>query len=64
MLYGAVAGYAGGRADRRMMRTVEVLYGFPYVILVILLSLLFGGGNIALFAAIVFTCLLYTSRCV
>lgn len=55
VLYGAVAGYAGGRADRFMMRAVEVLYGFPYVILVILLSLLFGGGNVALFAAIVFT---------
>lgn len=55
VLYGAVAGYAGGRADRLMMRAVEVLYGFPYVILVILLSLLFGGGNAALFAAIVFT---------
>ncbi|HQY43197.1 MAG TPA: ABC transporter permease subunit [Paracoccaceae bacterium] len=55
VLYGAVAGYAGGRADRLMMRLVEVLYGFPYVILVILLSLLFGGGNAALFAAIVFT---------
>ncbi len=55
VLYGAVAGYAGGRPDRMMMRAVEVLYGFPYVILVILLSLLFGGGNLALFAAIVFT---------
>ncbi len=55
VLYGAVAGYAGGRADRLMMRAVEVLYGFPYVILVILLSLLLGGGNVALFAAIVFT---------
>jgi oligopeptide transport system permease protein len=55
VFYGAVAGYAGGRADRLMMRMVEVLYGFPYVILVILLSLLLGGGNIALFAAIVFT---------
>jgi oligopeptide transport system permease protein len=32
-----------------------VLYGFPYVILVILLSLLFGGGTVALFVAIVFT---------
>jgi oligopeptide transport system permease protein len=38
-----------------MMRVVEILYGFPYVILVILLNILFGGGNIALFAAIVFT---------
>ena len=55
VLYGAVAGYAGGRTDGLMMRTVEILYGFPYVILVILLSLLFGGGNLALFAAIVFT---------
>ena len=55
VLYGAVAGYAGGRSDRLMMRAVEVLYGFPYVILVILLSLLFGGGNVALFSAIVFT---------
>lgn len=55
VIYGALAGYVGGRTDRLMMRTVEVLYGFPYVILVILLSLLFGGGNVALFLAIVFT---------
>jgi oligopeptide transport system permease protein len=55
VLYGAVAGYAGGRADGLMMRLVEILYGFPYVILVILLSLLLGGGNLGLFAAIVFT---------
>jgi oligopeptide transport system permease protein len=55
VLYGAVAGFLGGRTDSLMMRTVEVLYGFPYVILVILLSLLLGGGNFALFAAIVFT---------
>ncbi|GAB1361428.1 oligopeptide ABC transporter permease OppC [Rhodobacter sp.] len=55
VLYGAVAGYTGGRLDGLMMRLVEILYAFPYVILVILLSLLFGGGNIALFAAIVFT---------
>ncbi|MGB8813706.1 MAG: ABC transporter permease subunit [Paracoccaceae bacterium] len=55
VLYGAVAGFLGGRIDSLMMRLVEVLYGFPYVILVILLNILFGGGNIALFAAIIFT---------
>ncbi|MDQ2066330.1 ABC transporter permease subunit [Xinfangfangia sp. CPCC 101601] len=55
VLYGAAAGYVGGRLDGFMMRLVEVLYGFPYVILVILLSLLFGGGTVSLFAAIVFT---------
>ncbi len=55
VLYGAMSGFVGGRTDSLMMRTVEVLYGFPYVILVILLSLLFGGGTVALFVAIVFT---------
>jgi oligopeptide transport system permease protein len=55
VLYGAVAGFAGGRTDNIMMRFVEVLYGFPYVILVILLSLLLGGGTLALFTALVFT---------
>ena len=55
VLYGAASGFVGGRTDALMMRLVEVLYGFPYVILVILLSLLFGGGTLALFVAIVFT---------
>ena len=55
VLYGAMSGFVGGRTDSLLMRTVEVLYGFPYVILVILLSLLFGGGTVALFVAIVFT---------
>lgn len=55
VLYGAVSGFVGGRTDGLMMRAVEILYGFPYVILVILLSLLFGGGTVALFVAIVFT---------
>ncbi|HXT62238.1 MAG TPA: ABC transporter permease [Pyrinomonadaceae bacterium] len=35
--YGAIAGYAGGRADDLMMRIVDVLYSLPYVILVIVL---------------------------
>src|SRR6185437_3487869 len=30
--YGAIAGYAGGRADDLMMRIVDVLYSLPYVI--------------------------------
>lgn len=55
VVYGAVSGFVGGAIDRIMMRVVEILYGFPYVILVILFSLLFGGGNMALFVAIVFT---------
>lgn len=37
-LYGAVAGYAGGKADSAMMRVVDVLYGLPYILLVVLLA--------------------------
>ncbi len=37
-LYGATAGYLGGRADSAMMRIVDILYGLPYILLVVLLA--------------------------
>jgi len=37
-LYGAIAAYAGGLCDTVMMRIVDVLYGLPYVLLVVLLA--------------------------
>ena len=37
-LYGAISGYAGGRTDALLMRTVDVLYGLPSVLLVVLLA--------------------------
>lgn len=37
-LYGATAGYAGGRTDAVMMRIVDILFGLPYVLLVVLLA--------------------------
>lgn len=37
-LYGALAGWFGGRIDAVMMRIVDVLYGLPYVLLVVLLA--------------------------
>ncbi len=36
--YGAISGYVGGRVDGVMMRVVDVLYGLPYVLLVVLLA--------------------------
>ncbi len=38
--YGAIAGYAGGKTDSVMMRIVDILYGLPFLVLVILFSLL------------------------
>lgn len=37
LIWGATAGYLGGRADQIMMRVVDVIYSLPYVFLVILL---------------------------
>lgn len=37
-LYGSIAAIAGGRVDALMMRAVDVLYGLPYVLLVVLLA--------------------------
>lgn len=37
--WGALAGYAGGQVDSGMMRVVDVLYGLPYVLLVVLLDI-------------------------
>jgi ABC-type dipeptide/oligopeptide/nickel transport system permease subunit len=38
VLWGAAAGLAGGRVDSLMMRIVDVLYGLPYILMVILLK--------------------------
>ena len=50
--YGAVAGYAGGRLDAVMMRFVDVLYGLPYMFLVILLVTFVGRSVVLLFVAL------------
>jgi oligopeptide transport system permease protein len=51
--YGAIAAYSGGRVDNGMMRIVDVLYGFPTVVFVIVVQSVFGAKSIiALFALI------------
>ena len=37
--WGAVAGLAGGRVDAIMMRIVDVFYGLPYILLVVLVKI-------------------------
>jgi oligopeptide transport system permease protein len=50
--YGLIAGYLGGAVDSVMMRIVDIIYGFPSLIFVILLQVYFKavaarGGGIA-----------------
>jgi len=52
LLYGAIAGYTGGRVDSIMMRIVDVLYALPFMFLLILLVTFFGRNIILIFVAI------------
>ena len=50
--WGLVAGYYGGKVDSVMMRIVDVLYGIPFIIFIILLMVVFGRNLWLLFIAI------------
>jgi oligopeptide transport system permease protein len=41
--YGMVSGFAGGRTDAVMMRIVDILYGLPNILLVVLLAVAVDG---------------------
>lgn len=38
--WGSISGYVGGRTDNLMMRIVDILYGLPFLVLVILFALI------------------------
>ena len=52
VLYGATAGYIGGKTDAVMMRTVDALYALPFVFFVILLMVVFERNFLLVFVAI------------
>ena len=52
VIWGTIAGFSGGKIDTIMMRIVDVLYGIPFIIFVILLMVIFGRNLILLFMAI------------
>ena len=52
VIYGAIAGYFGGRVDALMMRIVDILYSLPFMFFVILLMVFFGRHIVLIFVAI------------
>ncbi len=52
LTYGLISGLAGGRVDNLMMRIVDVLYGFPFIAFVILVTVIFERSLMLLFIAI------------
>ena len=51
-LYGATAGYFGGKIDSVMMRLVDILMSIPFMFVLILMLVVFGRSLILLFVGI------------
>jgi oligopeptide transport system permease protein len=51
-LWGATAGFLGGRIDGMMMRIVDILYSIPFIFFVILLTVMFGRHITLIYLAI------------
>nr|WP_229745351.1 ABC transporter permease [Pullulanibacillus pueri] len=55
VIYGGISGYKGGKVDSVMMRIVEILYGLPYLLMVILLLVVMGPGLSTIILALTVT---------
>ncbi|MFW6251165.1 MAG: ABC transporter permease, partial [Alkalispirochaetaceae bacterium] len=64
ILLGALAGYVGGKTDYMIMRVVDVMYGLPYMLIVIILMAIFGSNIINLFVALALVSWLTVARVV
>lgn len=64
VIYGAVAGYAGGWVDNALMRFVDIMYGLPYMLIVIIMMAILGRNVFILFIAIALVSWLTIARVV
>ncbi|OYD08324.1 ABC transporter permease [Paludifilum halophilum] len=64
VIYGGISGYRGGRTDEVMMRIVDVLWGLPYLLVVILLLVVMGPGVLTIIIALTATGWLNMARLV
>ena len=52
IVWGATAGFVGGKTDEIMMRIVDVLYSLPFMFFVIILVVVFGRHIVLIFVAL------------
>lgn len=55
IIWGGISGYKGGRTDNIMMRIIEILYGIPYLLVVILLLVVMGPSLMTIIIALTIT---------
>ncbi len=64
IFFGAVAGYIGGWVDNLIMRFVDIMYGLPYMLIVIIMMAILGQNIFILFIAIALVSWLTIARVV
>ncbi len=64
IILGAIAGYVGGSTDYVIMRVVDVMYGLPYIMLVIIFMAVLGRGILNLYVALALVSWLTVARVV
>ena len=62
VIYGAIAGYYGGKVDLILTHVAEILDGMPYTVVAILFMILFGAGMLSIILALCITGWIGTSR--
>ncbi|MFD2616734.1 ABC transporter permease [Terrilactibacillus laevilacticus] len=55
VIYGGISGYKGGTVDSVLMRIIEILYGLPYLLVVILMMVVMGPGLFTVIVALTIT---------
>jgi ABC-type dipeptide/oligopeptide/nickel transport system permease subunit len=55
VIYGSIAGLWGGKLDEAMMRLTDIIYSIPYLLIVILLTVVMGSGLITIIIALTLT---------
>jgi oligopeptide transport system permease protein len=64
IIVGSVSGYAGGMSDNIIMRFVDIMYGLPYMLVVIIMMAILGRNVAILFIAIALVSWLTIARVV
>lgn len=64
VIYGGIAGYAGGKVDMVMMRIVDIIYSVPAMLYIVLIMLIFGASVISIMLGISISCWIDMARIV
>ena len=55
VIYGSIAGLFGKKTDEAMMRFTDIIYSIPYLLIVILLTVIMGSGLATIIVALTLT---------